>query len=460
MKTAALPLLVLALASTGLAQKIGEVERHSPDPKAPREKTLEWTSESGQPFWYRLPKEIHDRNPPSLIFLLHGTGMNHGWGFWNYGVDSGAFRPKDIVVSPEGCTEGAGGTFNFVQGKRDGDQIRSLILAFRKQFPVGNVYLYGHSQGAFFCYWFAGEYPELVNGIVAHAGNVLAVQHPNLAKERIAIAILHAESDQVVSVEAAYRAEKIYREAGYKKLKLRIVEGIRPEAGHWPLPGEVLALLEWCDRVSVATAGHAIEIAEAEIAKESADVRIVAESTARARELVKRERGPGKQDLESRLKRIERWNRFVAEAAAGHLAESAGQQDPKAGYGEWCFIYREACQILDGEQVLKRSLNRLHPRAERESRQTEQAAKKLERAGFRGFREGLKIWMETPAASNAASLEQQLQSLVRGAGTGVVPEDSELFQRELGARKEMDSKARPIWQDLLRTATAKLDAGS
>jgi predicted esterase len=301
----------LLIAASLSAQKIGEVERLAPSSKAPREKTLEWTAESGQPFWYRLPKELSERRPPALIFLLHGTGMNHGWGFWNYGVDAGHFRSEDIVVSPEGCTPGQGTSFNFVQGKKDGDQIQQLIQLFKKAFPIGNVYLYGHSQGAFFTYWFAGEYPESINGIVAHAGNALNPQFPKLAQERVAIAILHGEVDQVVSVDAAYRSEKLYREAGYKNLKLRVVPNLRPEAGHWPLPDEVKTLLEWCDQVCVSSADGALLVAEAELAKQAPSASVICDAIERADQLLKQERGATKSALEERLTRCRNFSALL-----------------------------------------------------------------------------------------------------------------------------------------------------
>ena len=137
-------------------QKLGEVPRVEPSPKAEVGEVLEWTTPEGQEYWYRLPKKSRSKRKPALVLMLHGTGLNHGWSFWNYPIGSGVFQPNDIVVSPDGLTPGNGETFNFVQNKKDEGQIVGLIELFRSNFDVGNVYLYGHSQGAFFCYWFAG----------------------------------------------------------------------------------------------------------------------------------------------------------------------------------------------------------------------------------------------------------------------------------------------------------------
>ena len=126
-------------AAPGLTQKLGEVPRVKPSAQAPKGEVLEWTSAEGQEYWYRLPKKARGRRKPCLIFMLHGTGLNHGWSFWNYPIAKGAFRGDDIVVSPDGLTPGQGETFNFVQGKKDGEQIEHLIELFRGQFDIGNV---------------------------------------------------------------------------------------------------------------------------------------------------------------------------------------------------------------------------------------------------------------------------------------------------------------------------------
>ncbi|MEZ5979194.1 MAG: alpha/beta hydrolase [Planctomycetota bacterium] len=291
------------LAATAHAQEIGSVPRVEPSTSAPRNEVLEWTTPEGQEYWYRLPKE--SRRKPCLVLMLHGTGLNHGWSFWNYPIGSGVFRGDDIVVSPDGLSPGQGDTFNFLQGKADGDQIAHLIETFRSEFEISNVYLYGHSQGAFFCYWFAGEHPELVDGIVAHAGNVLDVKHPKLAKEKVAIGILHCESDQVVPVECARRTEQIYREEGYRKLRCWIVEGIRPEAGHWPLPDHVAKMMEWLDSVSVKDARQAVEIARSSLARTDSDFPTAVRAAAEARDLIKKYDGEDREQVERVLEMVE-----------------------------------------------------------------------------------------------------------------------------------------------------------
>jgi predicted esterase len=443
-------LLVFVLPTGLVGQKIGEVERRAPSLAAAREVTLEWTSDAERPYWYRLPKDIDSKRPPALIFLLHGTGMNHGWGFWNYGVAGGSFRPKDIVVSPEGVTDGAGGTFNFVQGKKDGDQILNLIQTFKKAFPIGNVYLYGHSQGAFFTYWFAGAHPEHIHGIVAHAGNVIGAELPKLAAERVAVAILHAESDQVVGVECAYRSEKLYREAGYKKLKLEVLKGIRPEAGHWPMPEAVLKLLDWCDQVSVSTADSALLVAEAELRKPQLDLGVIKEALERAETLRKSTKPAERDAIDKRLEVVRMFHAALAPAAVDHVRAVEGVENPKSGYGTWGYSLRAFPLIPGSEALLKKSAPKVHARVERDSRQVRDARKKLERDGARGFRDAFKVYSDAVAAVELLELERALGALEQDVREGKVASEWSTFLELRKSREAADEAAVGPWRKLVQ----------
>jgi len=387
------------------AQKIGEVARVRPSKKAPRGETLEWTSKAERPFWYRLPTKIDARKPPDLILMLHGTGLNHGWSFWNYGIGAGRFRPDDIVVSPDGCTPG-GATFNFTQNKKDGDQIADLIRLFKKTYPIDNVYLYGHSQGAFFCYWFAGEHPELVDAFIAHAGNVLSVKHPKAARENIGVAILHADADQVVNVACAHRSHKIYKDQGYKKLKLEIVEGLRKQAGHWPLPEHVKKLLEWCDRVSTKTAGGALDIAEDAALKDPVALVTVSEALTSATTLLKKHRGKDKAALTLRLKSL---SDLITKAGDAHGASFAGLKsaDLKT-YGPWAAHFRSVHRAVASDPGFKKAARLLVSKARTDTKAAKKALGKLEKSGAKAFAAGVTVWRKATLAEGYDDLESAL----------------------------------------------------
>ena len=348
---------VLLLAVPAVAQKVGEVEKVMPSSSAPKGKTLQATSAEGQPYWYRLPKKIDAKQPPNLILMLHGSNMPYGWAFWNYQLESGSFRGRDILVAPEGLTPGQSDAFNFIQGKQDGDQIAGLIKLFKKQFPVNKAYLYGHSQGAFFAYWFAGEYTELVDGVVAHAGNVLSVNHNRLAKEKVAIGILHGEADAVVPVECAHRTEKIYLDQGYKKVKKYIVEGLNERTGHWPLPQQVLEMFEWLDQVSADSADSALAVAWSELNQETPDLAVVVEVTARSRKLLKKYRGEDKDRLTARSEAVDELLAEIEIAHTDALLQEIGDGKSKE-FAPWMVHFRIAHQVFRDSPSWQKSMKR------------------------------------------------------------------------------------------------------
>lgn len=128
-----------------------------PTADAERGRVLEWKTHKGQPYRYRLPAKIDAAKPPNLVIMLHGDGCRYYWPFANYPIEKRTFRGGDIVVGPEAVTSAGGDTFVFAQRKEEGEHLAALIDQFKKRFPIGKVFVYGHSSGAIFAYWFAGH---------------------------------------------------------------------------------------------------------------------------------------------------------------------------------------------------------------------------------------------------------------------------------------------------------------
>ncbi len=436
--------ILLACASSP-AQKYGEVDRVPPSLKAPLGQTLEWTTEQQKSYWYRLPQKIDPRKPPNLVIMLHGTGLTWGWAFWNYPIGNGRFRGNDIVIAPEGMTPGGGDTFNFTQSKPDGDQIAALIRHFKSKFPIAKVYLYGHSQGAFFCYWFAGAYTELVDGIVAHAGNVLTVNHNKLAREKVAIGILHGAADAVVSVDCAYRTEKIYKQQGYKKVKMTIVEGLTERSGHWPLPVQVAEMFDWLDEVNADSPQLALRVALSELAKDSPDLKIIFSATTRAKQLVRRMRGDEAQALGSTIDTIADFLEEVQSQHASVILEAQKQSKAakQRSFQPWMAHFRITSTAFTESAFWRKKLKSLSSSSNKQQRSIDAAlsviSKKLNKVTLH---QAVRVLQNSMLASNAEELAQAIDRYQQNPPEGMKDGDFDDYRQLRETRNPLIEQGR------------------
>jgi predicted esterase len=428
-----LPVAAAIASWTTLAQD--PPPRVEPSSSAPLGKVLEWTSAEGKPYWYRLPRKLEATRPPNLLLMLHGTGLAWGWAFWNYPISDGTFRGDDVVVAPEGMADGGGGTFNFVQGKPDREHVAGLIRDFKKRLPIGRVYLYGHSQGAFFAYWFAGEHPELVDGIVGHAGNVLGnVRHPRAAKEKVAVGILHGRADAVVPVDCAYATEKVYKDQGYRKLKLVVVEGLTAETGHWPLPKQVAEMLDWLDQVSIASARSAIEVALGELKKEHPDVGVVADAVAAASKMMGSAPAAEKAAVAERNAAL---TALLAELVERHAAAVTARPESRrdvAAFGPWASHFRSADRQLGALSGWQAAAKDLRLRAASQEKAVAAAAKKLEKAAAAAFQAGVKAAESAFLAPGYDDLVAALSRIADAPPRGLSANEVAAFRTMVEAR--------------------------
>lgn len=235
-------------------QKKEELPGKPPDPMAPAHKPFGWNSKNDLRFVWWLPKDYDPRTPRNMTVILHGTGLDYRWGWWNH--KPGIFRPDDVVISVDGTTPD-GKNRVFMGEKKDADSFAKFLAEMRQTFSVDRVFLYGHSQGSFFSVYFAGEHPDLVAGVAAHASGAWASSKMSTDVKRVAIAFMHGTSDPVVPYAQSPGSRDTYAKAGFPLLHLRRLDRYI----HWPNAVRANETLDWCQGMTAKSPEEALECA-------------------------------------------------------------------------------------------------------------------------------------------------------------------------------------------------------
>lgn len=221
-------------------------EAKAPGPKSVGE-AYEWKSAAGSPYEYYVPKSYDAKVGANLVAVLHGNGLDYRWTFWNH--PPGQFRPDDIVVSLEGTQKLAStGSYEFMAGRDSCTAVHELLEELKKVWNVRQTFLYGHSQGSFFVFEYAGEYPKDVAGVVGHAGALWGSSKLAKGNHGQAIAFLHGTDDANVPWGQSVAGRSAYREADYPLVHLRTLWGW-PHAPNWQQAQNGLA---WCEGMTSA----------------------------------------------------------------------------------------------------------------------------------------------------------------------------------------------------------------
>jgi predicted esterase len=197
------------------------------DTKLPGTTVYEAATADGLAYRWRGPRRYDAKAGVDLTLILHGTGLDRTWGFSNHAKDS--FRPDDLVISPDGTTPN-GKTFLFLGERKDAKRLHALIEEVKKVFAVRSTFLYGHSQGSFFAVWYAGEHPEDVDGVVAHASGIWGNTRLGAHGHHQAIVLMHGTQDPVVPYVQSPECLPALEDAGYPMARVRSLEGWN----HWP----------------------------------------------------------------------------------------------------------------------------------------------------------------------------------------------------------------------------------
>jgi pimeloyl-ACP methyl ester carboxylesterase len=199
------------------------------------------TAADGLRYEYYIPKDYDPDVGASLTLVLHGSNLDRRWGFANHAA--GSFRPHDVVVCPDGTTSNGAGGFNSLQRDEDLERLHALHEELRATLKLGATYLYGHSQGSFFAFYYAGRYPEDVQGVVGQASGVWIGTEAGRKQHHQAIVLMHGTDDPVVPYGQSVGGLSFYRDAKYPLARLRPLRGWN----HWPDQLQTEQQLAWCE---------------------------------------------------------------------------------------------------------------------------------------------------------------------------------------------------------------------
>lgn len=221
------------------------VSAADPEERAPGPKStgtvFQWRTEDGLAYEYRMPDAYDAERGVDIVLVLHGANLDRRFGFAHH--PPAEFRPADLVICPEGTTPNGAGGFNFRFADKDLARIKDLHYEIRAAVNLRRTYVYGHGQGASFGFAFAGAYPELVDGVVAHGGGVWPGTKVGKKGHHQAIAVMHGTGDEAVPIAAGIRARDVYRAAQYPHVHFRAIRG----HGHDPAPAHVAQAFAWCE---------------------------------------------------------------------------------------------------------------------------------------------------------------------------------------------------------------------
>jgi hypothetical protein len=235
--------LLLGLIALALPAFAGDNPEREPGTKATG-KVFTWSAKNGTRYEYFVPKDYDSEKGANLTLILHGSNLDRRWGFANH--KAGEFREYDIVVCPDGTTPNGNGGFNSMQSKAELERFNELHLELMELFKVKSTFLYGHSQGSFFAFYYAGAYPDLVQGLVGQASGVWIGTGASKKHHHQAVCLMHGTADPVVGYGRSVGGHKFYSDANYPLLHLRSLEGWN----HWPAQAQTEMQLAWCEAMT------------------------------------------------------------------------------------------------------------------------------------------------------------------------------------------------------------------
>ena len=313
-------LIAVVLLACGVRARADDPPSRDPRSGGEAHTAYAWKSAAGLRFTWCLPEGYDRGGPAHLTVICHGTGLDYRWGHWNN--PPGVFRPLDVVVSVDG-TSPNGETRLFLGEQDDAQSFRDFLREMRALFRVDQVFLYGHSQGGFFVVYFAGEFPDEVAGVVAHASGAWNWSKTGASARRVALSFMHGTADPVVPYAQSPGARDAYLEARFPMVHLRRLQLYN----HWPNAVRATEELDWCQGMQARTAEEALACAARILEPKGADEYqwTTAVGFGAARQVLRRVAGDGLQPFEkaseSERARAKEQIDAIEKQAARHVAE-------------------------------------------------------------------------------------------------------------------------------------------
>jgi hypothetical protein len=249
--------------------------------------------------------------------------------------------------------------------------------------------------------------------------------------------------------------------SGFKNVKLEVVEGVRPEAGHWPLPAQTEVLLGWCDSLTAATPWSLLRSATAlVVAEEPSLVRaadVARRAKALAKKLPKEEREKAEADVAAVLD--------AADAIATAHIDAIRAAAPPFPYSPttlhfvtarvWCEGTEPWKAFEKGDRLLAKEVT-AHEKIARPAREV------IERAATANmpveqFRASLKLWRDAfLAREGVTAAATRLDRWMKAPPAGIKPEEVAAYEEERERRAMADRAARAKIVEVRAAALEKL----
>lgn len=216
----------------------------------------------GATYWVAVPPGLDRKKPARVLLWLHGSNMN-GRAYVE-SLRSLGYGREEILVGPNGNQRAREWVYNF---DYDPKPALKTIEDLESRFALGQVFVGGHSQGAYFAFLLVTKFPERFAGACPFAGGLLKGCDPKAGANRKGrpgppVAIIHGESDDVVDPSLSDWAYEIFLEAGWTRLRYFHP----PDLNHMFLLGPVKEAIDWTFEMASEDGGTLLAAAERALA--------------------------------------------------------------------------------------------------------------------------------------------------------------------------------------------------